>query len=146
MKCVRCCFCVAIITVLAAMSAGLPAACDVPPFGAEAARGVSAAGGAAAFVGAGVLSNRDMIVSDPFSGESRLVYAVKHAACLFSRTGFRLLREAPGASRDASVLALKVYTAGYRVSVSEGGKNVKNVPSRVKNWQHAIDPVYLDIV
>ncbi|MDR3355532.1 MAG: hypothetical protein LBO21_10865 [Synergistaceae bacterium] len=140
-------FCFMILAAAIAASVGLPVAYTSPPFGAAAFERVVADDGAASFVAGGsAFLNMDAIVSGIFSGDLQLSCAAKSAACLLSRTGFKLLRETPGESGDVPAFALKVYVARYLVSVSAGGKNVKNIPSNVKNWQYAIDPIHLEIV
>jgi hypothetical protein len=140
------CFSLAIIAAVMMMSAVLPVE-GAPQSGEPGSiQGSGDAGGLGLFIGCDdVLSNRDIMISSSFVIDAKLFLDLKRA-CPPSRIGSKLSIETSGDARDAAVSALRVYVTRYIVSVSEGGKNVRNIPSNTKNWQYAIDPAYLEII
>jgi hypothetical protein len=145
MKSARCCFYLSFIVAIMILSAELSVE-NIPSFNVEIQhRGTLSNDGAGLFIGCDdALSNRDIIVSDSSAIDGVLFFHVKRAVCLLSQVASKLSRNTSAVFGSASV-RVKVYIARYLVSVSEGGKNVKNIPSNIKNWQYAVDPAHLEI-
>jgi hypothetical protein len=144
----RCCFYlsfIAVIMILSALSTGLPVGDALSPDGENSLHGALPSDGTGLFIGSDdVLSNRDIIFSDSSIIDDELFFCIESTECLSSQIGSKLPHETSAVFRNAPVYALKAYTTQYIVSVSEGGKNVKNIPSNIKNWQYAVDPVHLE--
>jgi hypothetical protein len=129
------------------MSAVMPVEGVLSPDVSDPLRGVLTEGRPGSFISrVEALRNTDVIVSNHFNMNINLFLDLKHAVCLFFRIGSKLSAETPDISSNAAASALRAYVTWYLVSVSEGGKNAKNIPSNTKNWRYAIDPIHLEII
>jgi hypothetical protein len=73
-------------------------------------------------------------------------YAFKTARSPFSDIGGTISKNLLTITRDAQANTRKNYEREYLASITEGGKNTINVPSRLKEWDYAVDPFHLETI
>jgi hypothetical protein len=73
-------------------------------------------------------------------------YAFRTARSPFSDIGYVISKRFLAVTRDAQANARKKYEREYLASITEGGKNTINVPSRLKEWDYAVDPFHLETI
>jgi preprotein translocase subunit SecF len=73
-------------------------------------------------------------------------YASRMVRSPFFDTDGTISKRFLAVTRDAQANARKKYEQEYLTSITEGGKNTINVPSRLKEWDYAVDPFHLETI
>jgi hypothetical protein len=72
--------------------------------------------------------------------------AFKTARSIFSGADGTISKCLLTMTRDAQDNIRKKYEREYLASITEGGKNTISVPSRLKEWNYAVDPFHLETI
>jgi hypothetical protein len=70
----------------------------------------------------------------------------RNVSCPFSTVEKKISKENLIAIRKTQAIAHKKYEKEFLISITEGGKNAKNVPSIVREWRDAVEPFFRETI
>ncbi|MDR1966493.1 MAG: hypothetical protein LBQ36_07265 [Synergistaceae bacterium] len=85
---------------------------------------------------------KDILHPSSKAEDSAIYYMSKNALCPFSDIDRKISKKTLIAARNAQAIARKKYEKEFLISITEGGKNVKNIPSIIEEWRDAVVPFY----